>query len=298
MRPLNWRFSEPGKSNGQTVRAIVKMECMARELRGEIACMSTTALKAQELQRLLGALGAGADQPLFALADWQARLNGVSASPTGSAFMAALSREWLPAVPPDTACESIMEASRAHVALWHDGWPHLWAHTLRVTGTALALASEAGIDPANAFVLGVLHDVGKLDEQRTGVQHELIGALMAHKLLGALPDHFPSPRIERLANVITKRGTDTDPLRNVLYDADKLDKIGATGILRRISTRQEPAHVALALQIVAMDLGDFPPMHFRVSQRLADQKRTFTQDVLAGARPEADDRVGWNTDHG
>lgn len=246
--------------------------------------MSTTALKAQELKRLLSALGAGADQPLFALADWQARLNGARSSPTGSAFMAALAQEWLPAPPPDTACKSIMEASRAHLASWHNGWPHLWAHTLRVTGVALALAPEAGIDPSNAFVLGVLHDIGKLDEQRTGVQHELIGALLAHKLLGALPDHFPSPRIERLANVITKRSADNDPLRNVLYDADKLDKIGATGILRRISTRQEPAHIAFALQIVAMDLNDFPRMHFRLSQRLADQKRTFTQNVLAGAR--------------
>ncbi len=246
--------------------------------------MSMTALRPQDLRQLLGALGAGAEQPLFTPADWQSRLNGVSGGPTGHTFLAALTREWQPAAPPDPVCAQIMAASREHVASWHAGWPHLWAHILRVTGTAVALAPEAGIDPAHAFLLGVLHDIGKLDEQRTGVQHELIGALMANKLLGAHPDRFPPPLVERFANAITKRSAETDPLRNVLYDADKLDKIGATGILRRISTRREPEHVAFALQIVAMDLDDFPAMHFRASQRLADEKRAFTHDMLAVAR--------------
>jgi uncharacterized protein len=234
-----------------------------------------------ETQELLGNLMAGAEQPIFSADDWTLRLgDGLLAR----RFLAQMRREWQPINVCDGFCQQIMDKVRAHVSSWHPGWPHLWAHTLRVTGMAQALAPEAGVDPEHAFLLGILHDIGKLDELRTGVDHELIGALMAHKILNDYPDRCPAPIVQRITAAIAKRGVDSDPFVEVLYDADKLDKIGAAGIARRLSTEQGPNHVRFALRVVELDLADFPEMHFTTSRRLVKSKREYSKTFIAQAR--------------
>jgi putative nucleotidyltransferase with HDIG domain len=237
--------------------------------------------KTQEIQDLLGNLMAGADQPIFSADDWALRLGD---GPLARRFLSQMRCEWLPISVCDDFCQQIMDKVRAHLSSWHPGWPHLWGHILRVTGTAQALAPEAGVDPEHAFLLGILHDIGKLDELRTGVDHELIGALMAHKMLHDYPERCPAPLVERITAAIAKRGVDSDPFVQVLYDADKLDKIGATGIARRLSTEQGPNHVRFALRVVELDLEDFPEMHFATSRRLVKGKREYTKSFIAQVR--------------
>lgn len=247
--------------------------------------MTTAAPRMREMQHLLEALAVGAEAPFYSADAWAARLGDGHLERD---FLAHLRQEWQPAAPPDALCAEVMAEARAHIAAWHPGWPHLWAHVLRVTGNLLLVAAETGIDPVHAFLLGMLHDIGKLDEQRSGVQHELIGALMTRKLLHGRDTCCSPELIERLAAAITKRSATGDPFGHLLYDADKLDKIGATGIARRISTGRDQAHIAFALQIVALDAKDFPQMHFDASQRLADLKRQYTAEFLALAQGPAE----------
>lgn len=185
-------------------------------------------------------------------------------------FIDQLGSEWPAAPPPDPFCERVMGQARCRIAAWHPGWPHLWAHVLRVTGAALSLTGEAGLDPALAFVMGMCHDVAKLDEARDGVRHEDMGAAFAGQTLRG---HFSPGEIDSIQAAILKTGDSA--LAAVLSDADKLDKIGAAGVLRRISTGTVRAWVPVALRRVGSEAAFFPPMHFKASAAQARSKQAF-----------------------
>lgn len=240
-------------------------------------------LASAELLHLLDGLTAGVTQPLFSADDWALRLGD---DPSAQQFINQMRQEWLPLTVPDEFCQQMMDFARGYLEPFA-GWPHLWAHTLRVTGTALALAPEAGIEPAHAFLLGMFHDVGKLDELHNGGSHEQIGADVAREQLHT---HFNRQIVTLLTNVIAKKSSPLNPYTRLIHDADKLDKIGATGIARRLSTSSGTQFAALALSRVEEDLHDFPDMHFPTSQRLAEGKRAFTEMFLAQfIRPGAAD---------
>ncbi len=146
---------------------------------------------------------------------------------------------------------------------------------LRVTGTAVLLAGEAGIDPALAYLAAMCHDVAKLDEFRTGEAHEAAGAVFAGETLaGKLP---PAPVAAIQAAI---RKDSDDPLAHLLHDADKLDKIGAAGILRRISTHTDRGWLVEALGRVRDDMLHFPAMHFDRSRALKQDKLFFGEWFL------------------
>ncbi len=228
-----------------------------------------------EIQTLLDGLLAGADRPLDSVGAWAERLSGDEASPLAERFVNQLADEWFDADPPDAFSADLAEQVRGRLAAWHPGWPHLWAHILRVTGVAVALADEAGVDPALAFALGMCHDVAKLDEFRTGEPHEDVGAAFAGRVLR---EHFPPADIRAIQAAIRKRGGGV--LADILHDADKLDKIGAAGIVRRVSTGTHRGWLSDALWRVADDARHFPGMRFPLSQDLAASKKTFQAWLL------------------
>jgi HD superfamily phosphodiesterase len=189
--------------------------------------------------------------------------------------------EWMPLTIPEGLCQEMMDFARTYLS-WYLGWPHLWAHTLRVTGTILALAPEAGIDPAHAFMLGIFHDIGKLDEMSGGDSHEEIGGRLLHEKLSG---HYTRREVILMTNVIAKKASAANPYTQLLQDADKLDKIGATGFARRLSTRWGAEHVRYALGRVKDDAADLPDMHFPTSRRLGELKLDFTESFLQLAHP-------------
>jgi HD superfamily phosphodiesterase len=231
-----------------------------------------------EYERLIALIGAATDAPFFSLEAWQAYLG--AETEIVRTFSAQLAREWQPLCVPSALCQTVMAQAQAHLASSGLAWRNLWAHILRVTGNALLLADSAAISAEQAFLLGILHDVGKLDELKQGVSHELVGALMAQQWLAA---ELPAQTVERLAAAIAKRGALSDPLVQALHDADKLDKIGATGILRRLSSYSGAQNPAAALRLVLDELAHFPKMHFAESARLAERKRNFVAAFLARA---------------
>ena len=219
---------------------------------------------------LLDGLLVGAGALLESPGDWAERLSGDHASPLAERFIEQLATEWFDAWPPDSLCAAVTEQVRAHLSAWHPGWPHLWAHILRVTGLAVTLAEDVDLDPALAYLVGICHDVAKLDEFRTSLPHEEAGASFA---AGVLQGHFPPETIAAIQAAICK--ADDGPLARILFDADKLDKIGAAGVIRRISTGTSRDWLAAALARVEQDADYFPPMHFARSRALARDKRAF-----------------------
>ena len=132
---------------------------------------------------LLYRLLAGSDQLIESVGDWAERLGNEDPSPLVSRFIDQLDAEWYDTLPPDPVCERVMVQARERLSTWHPGWPHSWAHLLRVTGLAVALAEDENVEPTLAFVAGMCHDVAKLDEFRTGEPHEEAGAQFAAAIL-------------------------------------------------------------------------------------------------------------------
>jgi 5'-deoxynucleotidase YfbR-like HD superfamily hydrolase len=235
-----------------------------------------------EIHRLLVTLAAGKGLRYFTPMDWESHLNF---DDNARAFAKQVRLEWRPPVPPDDFCRSLVELVRERL-FRHPHGAHIWTHTLRVTGHALALAPQAEIDPAHAFALGLLHDVGKLEEAKGGATHEEIGAQVARD---ALDGTYSPSTVTLISTVIAKRASRVNPYTRLLHDADKLDKIGATGIARRLAIATGDTHITTALLRVREDLIRFHPMHFPFSDDMAIRKKDFTftfLDVAAGAIPQ------------
>lgn len=236
----------------------------------------------ESMARLLTGLLVGAEQHMTSVGHWAERLLDDPPSRLAIRFLDQLDDEWLDAEPPDCVCDRIGSIARRHMMGQHAGWPHLWGHTLRVTGTALDLAFEEGVDPAAAYLLGVLHDVAKLEEGMRAASHEVLGARFARRIL---TERLPARDVEQIQTAILKEGEGV--LGRILHDADKLDKIGASGVLRRISTSTDKAWALPALDRVADDREHFPTMQTARGRDLAESKLAFLDWFLADAQAVA-----------
>jgi uncharacterized protein len=114
---------------------------------------------------------------------------------------------------------------------------HDWDHTQRVHNLCMHIGQVEGADLEVLEVAAYLHDIGRSyeDESKGGVCHGQKGAEMARELLAAYPISD-----EQKANIIHcilshrfrgDRRPETLEAK-VLFDADKLDAIGAVGVAR------------------------------------------------------------------
>jgi uncharacterized protein len=110
---------------------------------------------------------------------------------------------------------------------------HGFDHVLRVCRLTERIARREGADLEIARVAALLHDVGRAEQSRTGACHAAVGAARAREILAG----HPPDRVQRVAEAIAQhrfrgdQGPTTLEAR-VLYDADKLDAIGAIGVAR------------------------------------------------------------------
>jgi uncharacterized protein len=114
---------------------------------------------------------------------------------------------------------------------------HDWEHTERVCGLAFHIAEKEDADIKVVKYAAVLHDIARYQEDRSGgkIDHAAQGAKMAKKLLAARG--FDAVFIKAVCGCIAThryRGSlKPESLEaKVLFDADKLDSIGAVGIGR------------------------------------------------------------------
>ncbi len=138
---------------------------------------------------------------------------------------------------------------------------HDWDHTLRVHRLCCRIGDAEGADPLVTRAAAYLHDIGRAHQDRAngGVCHAQQGAAMARDILGALP--VAADRRENIVHCIaTHRFRSGDAPRTlearVLFDADKLDAIGAVGVARAYLFAGE---LGARLHSPEVDVADEPP---------------------------------------
>lgn len=129
----------------------------------------------------------------------------------------------------------IRRIARAHfdkARLSHD-----WEHTERVCRLAVHIGSVEGACLDTVTIAAVLHDIGRIqqDAARGAVCHARIGAEMARDILAAFD--IPLAVKENICHcILTHRFRNSHVPETLeakcLFDADKLDAIGAVGIAR------------------------------------------------------------------
>lgn len=119
----------------------------------------------------------------------------------------------------------------------NSGGCHDWSHVERVRDLALAIGKKEKVDLGIIEVAALLHDVGRKKEvaSRGKFCHAEISAQLAEKVLKRL--NFNKVQIKKITHSIlahrfrNSRIPETIEAK-ILYDADKLDSIGAIGISR------------------------------------------------------------------
>jgi len=120
----------------------------------------------------------------------------------------------------------------------HEGGPdaaHDYDHIVRVMALADTLQAGEGGDLPTIWAAVALHDIGQARERRSGGDHAQIGAEMAATLL--LGTRFPQEAIPIVQQAIldhrmTGSAVPQSLEGRILYDADKIDILGAVGIGR------------------------------------------------------------------
>jgi len=110
---------------------------------------------------------------------------------------------------------------------------HDFDHVLRVLALAERIGRAEGADMEVLRAAVLLHDVARAEEERTGVCHAKAGAQRAREILAG----HPPAKVEAVAEAIAAHRfrdevTPQSLEAKILYDADKLDSIGAIGVAR------------------------------------------------------------------
>jgi uncharacterized protein len=114
---------------------------------------------------------------------------------------------------------------------------HDWDHTERVLRLCLRIGRREKADLAVLQLAALLHDIGRAEEDRSNgrICHAEAGARKAAKILAA--EGLDAATVARVTHCIEthrfrKNAVPATPEARILFDADKLDSIGAVGIGR------------------------------------------------------------------
>ena len=114
---------------------------------------------------------------------------------------------------------------------------HRWDHTQRVCDLAEHIAKTENANTEIVKIAAYLHDIGRTEEDKSNgkICHAELGAKMAAEILKN--ENFDAEETEQITHCIeAHRFRDNKvpqtPEAKILFDADKLDSIGAVGIGR------------------------------------------------------------------
>jgi len=176
---------------------------------------------------------------------------------------------------------------------------HSFEHVLRVLKLAERIGQAEGADMEVLRAAVLLHDVARVQEDAGGPCHAKAGAARAQEILAGHPDH----KVRAVAHAIQShrfRGSvppETLEAR-ILYDADKLDAMGAIGVARayaiagrcaqRLWARVPAGYAERSTELARGDVAsaDHTPVHeyrFKLS-RLRDSLSTETARAIASSR--------------
>ena len=115
---------------------------------------------------------------------------------------------------------------------------HRWGHILRVIRNCIEIAKEYNqVDYFVLILAALLHDIDQPYYEKK--MHAQLSARKAEKIL--LDARIPDKVIKKVINVILEHSSENPEIRpsslesKILFDADKLDGLGAVGIARVFS---------------------------------------------------------------
>jgi uncharacterized protein len=166
---------------------------------------------------------------------------------------------------------------------------HAFDHVLRVLALAEHIAAQEGADAEIVRTATLLHDIARAEPD-----HHLRGAERARALLS----NYPPGRVDAVCHAIEahrfRKGPPPASLEACcLFDADKLDAIGAIGVARAVAYSATHGHRLWSEPLSAIDPQasppggiDYSPSHEFVYKlaRLQDQLLTPTARRIAGQR--------------
>ena len=113
-------------------------------------------------------------------------------------------------------------------------------HTERVVENALMIGKNENANLEILEVAALLHDIARKeqDESRGVICHAERGGVLAREILEEM--NYPEEKIKQVVHCVEthrfRKGNPPETLEaRIIYDADKLDNIGAIGIARAIS---------------------------------------------------------------
>jgi uncharacterized protein len=115
-----------------------------------------------------------------------------------------------------------------------DDLAHGWEHINRVYQLTLHIARQENADPFIAGIAALLHDIGRLSSDTTQ-HHAELSASLASEFLSAYPITSPQKDAILHATIAHSYSHGVEPRTleaRVVRDADRLDGLGAIGILR------------------------------------------------------------------
>lgn len=114
---------------------------------------------------------------------------------------------------------------------------HDWEHTQRVYNLCMKIGEKESADLEILKLAAVLHDIGRDEQDNSNGKlcHAQRGAVLARKILEKY--NLPQEQINKIIHCIETHRFRGDKIpcskeAKILYDADKLDAIGAIGIGR------------------------------------------------------------------
>jgi uncharacterized protein len=129
---------------------------------------------------------------------------------------------------------SIMITIEQARQLYTDDDPvHDFDHILRVLALAERIGATEGADMEVLRAAALLHDVGRVEAEASGQDHAQFAAMRAGQILDGAPPEKVEAVVEAILAHRFRSGPPPDSLEGrVLFDADKLDAIGAIGVAR------------------------------------------------------------------
>jgi uncharacterized protein len=164
---------------------------------------------------------------------------------------------------------------------------HDFDHVLRVLALAERIGQAEGARMEIVQAATLLHDVARAEEERTGACHARVGAERARQILAS----HPADEVEAVAQAIASHRFRDEIVpqtleAKVLYDADKLDAIGAIGVARAYALAGRRGQRLWAETPTESQSTDYTPIHeftFKLS-RLKDALFTATALQIAEER--------------
>lgn len=163
------------------------------------------------------------------------------------------------------------KAIETYMASCTEDSAHDKEHIYRVLNNALLIAQdEEKVDYDTLITACLLHDVGRIDQMRDpSLCHAAVGSEKARTFL--LEQGYPEVFAETVADCIrTHRFRKNAPPQSleakILFDADKLDVVGAMGIARTLAYQGAlgaPLYTKLPDGSVSNGTGDVPYSFFR-----------------------------------